>query len=620
MKQKEEPQRKDTDMLTRLSEHLWVYRDCINIGIIKNGNKALLIDFGAGKVLKETPALGIKKIDTIMFTHHHRDQACGVRLIDENETKIGVPEAERSWFEDVARYWNAAEHRWHLYNFHPHHLMLAEPVRVDVTYADGDMVEWGSACISVVSTPGHTDGSVSYVVDVDGQRNVFCGDLLYGEGQLWELYSLQKGVVTKDYHGFLGAREQLVSSLRKIQKLRPSRLVPSHGTIITEPDSAIETLVTRLKSCYDTYASISALRFYFPELFADYVNGKDVMPIRRGKPVPEFLRHFETTWILISQDRSAFVMDCGSPSVIEEVQKLQADGTINRVEGLWITHYHDDHVDAAPAFRQAFSCPIIADIHVADIIENPLAWRLPCISPVQVPVDRRTGNGETWRWHEFKMTAYHFPGQTYYHGGLLVEGRGLRMFFAGDSFTVAGIDDYCCGNRNFLGKGIGFDHCITLLEKLKPNLIFNCHVDQAFDFTPEQYRFVHANLSKREKQYRELLAWDNPNYGIDEHWIRCFPYEQHVTAGSTVRLQVVITNHSTEPRCATCRAVFPDAWGPVAADFARIIVPPKREGAVSLRWRVPRNVQQGRYVVPVDVIYGDRFLPQIAEAIIQVVK
>ena len=80
---------------------------------------------------------------------------------------------------------------------------------------------------------------------------------------------------------------------------------------------------------------------------------------------------------------------------------------------------------------------------MAEVIADPLAWRLPCISPSVARVDRATQDGESWTWHEFKLTAYHFPGQTLYHAGLLVEGQGLRMLFVGDSFTMAGIDDYC---------------------------------------------------------------------------------------------------------------------------------------------------------------------------------
>ncbi|MGQ9515002.1 MAG: MBL fold metallo-hydrolase [Thermoproteota archaeon] len=209
--------------------------------------------------------------------------------------RIGVPESERKRFEDVASYWNDPSHRWHIYNFHPHHLMLSDPVPVHETYRDGDVIEWGGVRISVMSTPGHTDGSVSYLVDADGIRVAFCGDLIHEGGRLLDLYSLQKGSATMDYHGFLGARSQLFRSFRKIMEARPSVLVPSHGSLIFHPECAIDTLISRISSCYDRYASISALRFYFPELFSEYENNPNMMPIRSCKQVPEFLHHFGTT-------------------------------------------------------------------------------------------------------------------------------------------------------------------------------------------------------------------------------------------------------------------------------------------------------------------------------------
>lgn len=609
------------EALVRLSDHLYVYRGATNAGILKEGNEALLVDPGAGEAVEVMRSLGIDRVDLIVLTHHHRDQVCGMEFVSGIGTRIGVPEAERAHFDDVASYWNDPAHRWHLYNFHPHHLMLTEPMAVHETYSEGSTFEWGKARVSVLATPGHTDGGVSYLVDVDGQRTAFTGDLIYDEGKLLELYSLQKGSGNEidDYHGFLGSRGQVVESLKKVKDARPVRLVPSHGAIMTNPPKAIKALTKRLKSCYDGYAAISALRFYFPNMFAEYAKGSKVMPIRPGMQVPECLRHFGTTWLLISQDKAAFAMDCGDLSVIQEVKKLQADRAINQVERLWITHYHDDHVDVAQAFRDSFGCPVMTDGHVADVIEKPLYWRLPCISSEAVSVDLHTHDGESWRWREFKMTGYHFPGQTYYHSGLLVEGwRGLRMFFAGDSFTTSGIDDYCAGNRNHMRDGAGFGRCIELLERLKPDLIFNSHVDQPFDFTPEQYAFMRANLDKREDEYGMLLAQEDPNYGIDEHWIRCYPYEQHLRAGTNVTLHVVITNHSKEPRTAECRAVIPTAWGGGVTDYAFATVDPKQEEFISLYFRIPDNVPLERYVVAVDVRYEGRLLPQAAEAIVQV--
>ena len=87
--------------------------------------------------------------------------------------------------------------------------MLGEPLRVDDAYEDGQSLDWGPARIRAIATPGHTDGSVSYLVEVDRRRVIFSGDTIYDRGQVWDLYSLQRGFARKqqrigDYHGFLG--------------------------------------------------------------------------------------------------------------------------------------------------------------------------------------------------------------------------------------------------------------------------------------------------------------------------------------------------------------------------------------------------------------------------------
>jgi len=604
--------------LIRLSEHLAVFRGALNVGIVLDNGKAMLLDCGDGQAAQCLPQLGVRNVEQILFTHHHRDQACGADAFAKSGARLVVPAGERNYFEKVEACWNEPVRRWHLYNLHPHHLMLAESVPVHATVADGQSLSWGPAAIKVLATPGHTDGSVSYAVEVDGQRVLFCGDAIYDEGRLWELFSLQKGTTTTDYHGFLGAREQLTTSLLRIKAQRPDRLVPSHGQIIAKPAEAIDALCGRLEVCYDKYVAISALRHYFPKMFADYAGKPDHMAIRPVKPAPACLRHFGTSWVLLSADRSALVMDCGSPDVIKKLKDLLAKGEIRRIEGLWVTHYHDDHVDAIPAFQQAFDCHCITDELVAKIISDPLAWRLPCISPSKARVDRITRDGETWNWHEFRLTAHHFPGQTLYHAGLLAESGDLRMLFVGDSFTPAGIDDYCAQNRVWLGAGVGFDRCLQLIEKTRPTHLFNCHVDQAWDFTAEQCRFMRANLADREKLYKELFPWEHANYGMDESWVRCHPYEQNVKAGETVSLRVVVTNHSSAPRMAACRAVVPRAIGQTATAIISAEIAAKAEGSMELSLKMPAGASPGRHVVAVDLRYHTWDLPQIAEAILVV--
>jgi glyoxylase-like metal-dependent hydrolase (beta-lactamase superfamily II) len=597
-----------------LSEHLLVHAGSINVGIVRDGSRALLIDCGNGDVATALRDLGVTTVDQVVFTHHHRDQACGAGRFA--GAAIGVPETEREAFEKPSAYWSDPKHRWHIYHFHPHHLMLTQPLRVDAGFADGHVFTWGPARIRVLATPGHTDGSVSYLVAVDGRRVMFCGDAIYDHGRLWDLHSLQHSMGRwGDYHGFLGALPALTRSLRRIQAEQPDRLVPSHGHSMNRPAEAIDAVIARLEVCYEKYTAISALRHYDRDVFGPD-EGKGRMPFCPALPVPENLRHFGTTWVLIARDKSALVMDCGNPAVVDDVKQLMASGAIRAVEGLWITHYHDDHVDAVPAFQAAFDCPCLADRAVADVIADPLAWRLPCISPAKVRVDRVTADGESWQWHEYRLTAYTFPGQTLYHGGLLAEADGQRLFFVGDSFAPSGIDDYCAQNRIQFGVGIGLDRCVALLQQLRPALLFNPHVDSAFVFSDEQYAAMRANLAEREALMGDLLPWDHPNYGLDDSWVRCHPYEQRARAGTEATLEVVVTNHSAVPRAVACRPVLP--WSPDLPDWTHATLPAKTEGRLHVAFRIPPDQASGRTIIPIDIRYEARWLPQFAEAVLEV--
>jgi len=102
---------------------------------------------------------------------------------------------------------------------------------------------------------------------------------------------------------------------------------------------------------------------------------------------------------------------------------------------------------------------------------------------------------------------------------------------------------------------------------------------------------------------------------MDEPWIRCFPYEQVAKPGSEAALDVVVTNHSTAPKTAACRAVLPRAWHGGASPWHRAEVAPKSEKPMRLVFSIPGDVPPGRYVIPIDVKYAGRDLPQFTEAI-----
>ena len=169
---------------SQLGDQIFIHHGSINVSILRGGDRALLIDYGNGGVCSTLNVLGITTVDMVLFTHHHRDQASGIGSVASDDTRIGIPALERQWFELVETFWDDLQTRWHPYNYHPHNLMLAESVPVTDAYAEGDSLQWGNAKIRVIDTPGHTDGSVSYTVEVDGICYAFCGDLIYDTGQI----------------------------------------------------------------------------------------------------------------------------------------------------------------------------------------------------------------------------------------------------------------------------------------------------------------------------------------------------------------------------------------------------------------------------------------------------
>ena len=260
---------------------------------------------------------------------------------------------------------------------------------------------------------------------------------------------------------------------------------------------------------------------------------------------------------------------------------------------------------------------------------HPARFCLPCIAPCPVPVARTTADGESWTWHEFMLTAFHFPGQTLYHGGLLVEGQGKKVFFAGDSMAPTGVDDYTAGNRVFLGPGLGMRRCMEVLRRVQPDYILNQHQDKAFVFIAEQLDQMDSILAKRQELIEEMTPWDNANFAVDEHWIRTCPYEQEVAPGAVFALDVEFTNHAAHEAHAAAEAVLPSGWHARVDGPQEVKVPARTsglrgpgvaspDGAVCLWIECPADAAPGLRVVPVRVWWEGRPLGQVVHALVRV--
>jgi len=423
---------------------------------------------------------------------------------------------------------------------------------------EGDTFQIGDWKHHVLETPGMSRGSVSY--DSDG--TVYTGDLIYGDGKIANLYDLQDNFPEADigpYHGFMARAPHLIASLEKIRAIKPTRLVPADNQVIENPNDAIDTLIARLRAVYRNYLSTCALWWYFGEnrmnasaaaiLGDEFDPAKlDRMPEAKKYENPDWLTGFSTTRMIRSETGDVFVMDVGDDGVAERIIGLHKSGKIRNVTGIFVTHYHHDHNTGVPKVADFFD----AAVSLADILERPGAYRMPCLQNIVVPVVRKS-DGETMRWNEFEFTFFDFPGQTLYHNALLVRkvvqnDSERPILFIGDSFTPTGIDDYCAWNRNLLKDGKGYLYCLEKIRSLDPApLLVNAHVDPPFEFDAARLDYIEHALRERMKLLVNLLAVPEINFGLDHAWCRFDPFVAEFKPGESILLKMVITNHFDKP-------------------------------------------------------------------------
>jgi glyoxylase-like metal-dependent hydrolase (beta-lactamase superfamily II) len=160
--------------------------DTCNVWVIERGGRTLLIDAGDGSVAE---TLGDRPVDWVLHTHHHREAAFGAALLADRGARLAVPAAEADRFADATGFWErlALDDRYDCANVFA---TLPADVPVSRRLDDYETLHWQGLEFLVLPTPGHTRGSVSYIVDIDGVRVAFCGGLIAAPGRVPTLFDL----------------------------------------------------------------------------------------------------------------------------------------------------------------------------------------------------------------------------------------------------------------------------------------------------------------------------------------------------------------------------------------------------------------------------------------------
>lgn len=559
-------------------------------------------------------------ITQLLATHARRDALgtvpAGARLI--------VPAAERGLFEQPQQFWDLFETaRFHDYAQSSTKVPVRRNANIQAVNDNDEVVAEGTT-IRAMATPGYTRGAVSYVIDAGGKRIICTGDLIYGDGKVIDLYSLQDAVPeakARGYHGYAARANVLIASLRKIADLKPDVLLPAHGPMITDPQGSISRLIDRLQRFLQSHFETDALRWYWGDenhrLRSRVVQRPmDVLAMAEQSKLPSDILSIGNSRLIVSKTGAAFLVDAGYSKTLPELRRIRSEGKIRNVDGVWITHYHDDHTEYINDVVSEFHSPVYFTTAMAEVMANPAAFRLPCLTTRPVSNYIAKADGETLRWNEWQFTFWNFPGQTLYHGGLVAKrDDGQTYLFVGDSFTPSGMDDYCMQNRDYLRNGEGYDFCLRRIAGLpKDTWLLNQHVEPMFRYTPAQLQRMHDELNKRSTILQEMSPWPDINYMVDASWARIYPYGTEMKQGQQVTLTARITNHASKDMAYRVKWNLPDGWKLVKSAPSATIKAHK-DGQASGTFLAPAP---GLYVITADIEFDSWKLREWTEALVRV--
>lgn len=138
--------------------------------------------FSGGKYLENLAKLGISRFDVtdLVFTHLHLDHVGWTTFELEGERVLTYPNARVLTTAVEWEFWHGGDNP-----AGPHPTAVQKPLEDRIEFVSGgDEIVPG---LTVISTPGHTPGHISLLVDSGGERLFLLGDILHGAMQLQEM-------------------------------------------------------------------------------------------------------------------------------------------------------------------------------------------------------------------------------------------------------------------------------------------------------------------------------------------------------------------------------------------------------------------------------------------------
>ena len=143
--------------------------------LMRIDGRAAIVDAGCGGQGNRLAAnirdcgIGAEQVDYLLLTHCHFDHSGGAEELKQRfDCAVVAHESDAAALEDGNHILTAA----HWYG------AVLNPLTVDIKlFGCINQIRVGSGQVDAIHTPGHTPGSVVYLVDSDGQRVLFGQDV-----------------------------------------------------------------------------------------------------------------------------------------------------------------------------------------------------------------------------------------------------------------------------------------------------------------------------------------------------------------------------------------------------------------------------------------------------------
>ena len=603
---------------------LFVYSDTCNVVVLRDGEAALLIDLGDGTVVDHLTDIGVRNVEWVLFTHHHREQCQGIGRLDRTKTKVAAPDAERALFEtprEFRKWYPTLRDQYTVYGA-SYARPPRQPIRLDRTLEAGETFTWRGYELKCLATPGHSPGGMSYLLKREGQTAAMIGGVMHDGSKLTTWFDSEW-----DY-GFAKGIDTLLESVDLLLAEKPTLALASQGPPIRHAAQ-----------------QLAQYRQYLTLFRQHYVRGYPVFesteqerdPISQQTPVPHINRVTPHLYklshktkgrnfaIIVADSGRALVLDCGlfPEAMLEEIiVGMRAHLGLKQIDAFWISHMHGDHFLLGPVMKEKYGAKAWTLDSIVDKCEHPRWYDYSALIGTYptgfdgMKIDKGFRDGESIVWEGYRIQVDWMPGQTEFGCCLWLDIDGKRVAFTGDNLFGSPADPKQDGHECVVAHNSaileeGYLLGSRYLMELKPDIVMGSHsyvMPEPADFLARYHRWSQTMI----EQFQAMLPEKDYEYLFDPYWVSAYPYRVDFSEHNVQEVTVTVRNFRNSLQAHRVELKLPTG---VTADPAVLegFVPreSRRRFHVTLtadREQLPPGVQ----LVPLDITldgkhYGELF-------------